>query len=166
MDDAGITSISTPGVHMGDDSAARTCPPRERALPELIQKRFGGFAALPLPDVDGALRALEYGLDVLTLEVSYSSAPRAASVSAMRDSGRFSTNWKGAKLSSSCTEPRAQIPPRVTAGFTDRFHYLIRRGRWRNRTMEIPSRAPRALDIFVSDLALDSDLEIDFGRPG
>jgi 6-methylsalicylate decarboxylase len=76
MDDAGIdvaiTSISTPGVHMGDDSAARDLARRVNELSaELIQERpdrFGGFAALPLPDVDGALRALEYGLDVLKLD--------------------------------------------------------------------------------------------------
>ncbi len=76
MDDAGIdvaiTSISTPGVHMGDDAAARDLA---RAVNELsaglIQEhptRFGGYAALPLPDVDGALRELEYALDVLKLD--------------------------------------------------------------------------------------------------
>ena len=76
MDDAGIdvaiTSISTPGVHMGDDSTASDLARRVNELSaELIQERpdrFGGFAALPLPDVDGALRALEYGLDVLKLD--------------------------------------------------------------------------------------------------
>ena len=76
MDDAGIdvaiTSISTPGVHMGDDSAAGDLARRVNELSaELIQERpdrFGGFAALPLPDVDGALRALEYGLDILKLD--------------------------------------------------------------------------------------------------
>jgi len=76
MDDAGInvaiTSISTPGVHMGDDAAARDLARRVNEISaELIQQRpdrFGGFAALPLPDVDGALRALEYGLDVLKLD--------------------------------------------------------------------------------------------------
>src|SRR5450631_1886235 len=76
MDDAGIdvaiTSISTPGVHMGDDSAACDLARSVNELSaELIQEwpdRFGGFAALPLPDVDGALLALEYGLDVLKLD--------------------------------------------------------------------------------------------------
>src|SRR5471032_1777630 len=76
MDDAGIdvaiTSISTPGVHMGDDSAARDLARRVNELSaELIKERpdrFGGFAALPLPDVDGALRALEHCLDVLKLD--------------------------------------------------------------------------------------------------
>jgi predicted TIM-barrel fold metal-dependent hydrolase len=76
MDDAGIdvaiTSISTPGVHMGDDAAARDLARRVNELSaELIQEhpdRFGGYAALPLPDVDGALRALEYGLDTLKLD--------------------------------------------------------------------------------------------------
>ena len=75
-DDAGIdvaiTSISTPGVHMGDDAAARDLARRVNEISaELIKERpdrFGGFAALPLPDVDGALRALEHGLDVLELD--------------------------------------------------------------------------------------------------
>ena len=76
MDDAGIdvaiTSISTPGVHMGDDAAAGALARRVNELSaELIQERpdrFGGYAALPLPDVDGALRELEYALDVLKLD--------------------------------------------------------------------------------------------------
>jgi 6-methylsalicylate decarboxylase len=76
MDDAGtdvaITSISTPGVHIGDDLAARDLARRVNEFSaKLIQERpdrFGGFAALPFPDVDGALRALEYGLDVLKLD--------------------------------------------------------------------------------------------------
>src|SRR5271163_140110 len=76
MDDAGtnaaVISISTPGVHMGDDAAARDLARRVNEFAaELINgrpDRFGGFAALPLPDVDGALRSLEYGLDVLKLD--------------------------------------------------------------------------------------------------
>ena len=76
MDDAGtnvaVTSISTPGVHMGDDKAARDLARRVNEFgAQLIQERpdrFGGFAALPLPDVDGALRELEYALDTLKLD--------------------------------------------------------------------------------------------------
>jgi 6-methylsalicylate decarboxylase len=76
LDDAGtnvaITSISTPGVHMGDNDAARDLARRVNELSaKLIHERpdrFGGFAALPLPDVDGALRELEYALDVLKLD--------------------------------------------------------------------------------------------------
>ena len=76
LDDAGIdvaiTSISTPGVHMGDDVAARALARRCNELSaELIRERphrFGGFACLPLPDVDGALTELTYALDVLHLD--------------------------------------------------------------------------------------------------
>ena len=76
MDDAGtsvvVASISTPGVHMGDDAAARDLARRVNELgAKLTQERpdrFGAFAALPLPDVDGALRELEYALDTLKLE--------------------------------------------------------------------------------------------------
>ena len=76
MDDAGtnvaVTCISTPGVHMGDDKAAHNLARRVNEFgARLIQERpdrFGGFAALPLPDVDGSLRELEYALDILKLD--------------------------------------------------------------------------------------------------
>ena len=76
MDDAridvAVTSISTPGVHVGDDARARSLARRCNELAAtMMQKRpdrFGGFAALPLPDVDGALDELAYALDVLKLD--------------------------------------------------------------------------------------------------
>src|SRR5271168_682384 len=76
MDEAGIdvaiTSISTPGVHVGDDararSLARRCNEYSATLIQAHPGRLGGFAALPLPDVDGALDELTYALDVLGLD--------------------------------------------------------------------------------------------------
>jgi predicted TIM-barrel fold metal-dependent hydrolase len=75
MDDAGIdlavVSISTPGVHTGDSAKARTLARRcNEFSAELIHARpdrFGGFACLPLPDVDASLEELAYALDVLKL---------------------------------------------------------------------------------------------------
>jgi 6-methylsalicylate decarboxylase len=65
MDEAGIdvavTSISTAGVHVGDDVRARSLA---RRCDELSA---GGFAALPLPDVDGAPAELAFALDALKL---------------------------------------------------------------------------------------------------
>src|SRR5450631_2612873 len=76
MDEAGIdvavTSISTPGVHVGDDararSLARRCNELSAKLMQAHPNRLGGFAALPLPDVDGALNELTYALDTLKLD--------------------------------------------------------------------------------------------------
>ncbi|MBE1495405.1 putative TIM-barrel fold metal-dependent hydrolase [Amycolatopsis lexingtonensis] len=64
-----LLSISSPGVHFGDDAAARklarhvndTGAAVRRAHPD----RFGHFASLPLPDVDGALAELAYAVDEL-----------------------------------------------------------------------------------------------------
>jgi predicted TIM-barrel fold metal-dependent hydrolase len=76
MDDAGIdvaiASISAPGVHLGDDAQARALACRcNDFLAEMVRSRpdrFGGFAILPLPDVDGALEELARALDQLGLD--------------------------------------------------------------------------------------------------
>jgi 6-methylsalicylate decarboxylase len=76
MDDAGIdvavVSISTPGVHTGDSAKARALARRcNEFSAELVRSqpdRFGGFACLPLPDVDLPLEELSYALDVLGLD--------------------------------------------------------------------------------------------------
>ncbi|MBP0457195.1 amidohydrolase family protein [Streptomyces montanisoli] len=64
-----LLSISSPGTHFGDDAAARalTRQVNEHAA-ELVRAhpgRFGHFASLPLPDVDGSLAELAYALDEL-----------------------------------------------------------------------------------------------------
>jgi 6-methylsalicylate decarboxylase len=70
--DMAIASISTPGVHLGDDAAARILARRVNDYLAEIKHdrpdRFGAFAALPLPDVEGALEQLAYALDVLELD--------------------------------------------------------------------------------------------------
>jgi 6-methylsalicylate decarboxylase len=76
IDDAGIdvaiTSISTPGVHTGDSAAARALARRcNEYSADLVREhpnRFGGFACLPIPDVDGSLEELRYALDELHLD--------------------------------------------------------------------------------------------------
>ncbi len=69
---AAVTSISTPGVHFGDAAAARDLARRCNEISARLMTdhpaRFGGFAILPLPDVGGALRELEFALDTLHLD--------------------------------------------------------------------------------------------------
>lgn len=67
-----VVSLSTPGTHLGDDAKARSlsrdCNAYFAELKGRAANRFGAFAALPLPDVDGACREAEYALDVLKLD--------------------------------------------------------------------------------------------------
>jgi len=76
MDDAGIdvvvTSVSTPGVHLGDSEKARSLARRcNEFAAELVHDRpdrFASFACIPLPDIDASLEELSYALDVLRLD--------------------------------------------------------------------------------------------------
>ncbi|MEV7128994.1 amidohydrolase family protein [Streptomyces sp. NPDC093260] len=73
MERAGIEksylSISSPGVHFGDDAAARALAREVNEFGARVRaahpRRFGHFASLPLPDVEGALAEAAHALDVL-----------------------------------------------------------------------------------------------------
>ncbi len=68
----GILSISSPGVHFGDDGAAvdlaRTCNEYSAALVKQNLDRFGVFAVLPMPLVEASLTEAEFALDELALD--------------------------------------------------------------------------------------------------
>jgi len=73
MDRAGVAiailSVTSPGLWFGDDGEARRlarlCNEYGARLAANHPGRFGLFAALPFPDIDGSLAEIAYALDVL-----------------------------------------------------------------------------------------------------
>ena len=64
-----VLSISSPGVHFGNDAAAgrlaRLCNEEGARLRRVHPGRFGHMASVPLPDVEGAIAEAAHALDVL-----------------------------------------------------------------------------------------------------
>lgn len=66
---ASVLSVSTPGVHLGDDAEAgdkaREVNEYAAGIVRQHPQRFGFFATLTLPDLQGAISEAGYALDVL-----------------------------------------------------------------------------------------------------
>lgn len=65
-------SLSGPGVYFRDDQFSRSFARRVNdylgTITQAHPNQFGGFASVPLPDVQGALSELTYALDTLKLD--------------------------------------------------------------------------------------------------
>jgi len=94
--DAAIVSLSSPDVYFQDKMKTRELFRKiNEAGARLVKdypKKFGYFAALPLPDIEGALEELKYAYEVLKV-----------------DGIRFTTNAKGLYLGEAALEPVFEV---------------------------------------------------------
>src|SRR5712691_10585033 len=69
---AAVISITNPGLWFGDNQTtnrlARACNEYGAKLVQQYPKRFGLFAAMPLPDVDTTLKVISYAYDALKVD--------------------------------------------------------------------------------------------------
>ena len=114
MDRLGIAtsllSISTPGVHLADDAAARDLA---REVNEAGRRavvdhpgRFGLLGSLPLPDVDAAIAEIAYCIDHLDVDGFVLLTNVDGSTSATRRGIPCSASSTGAAPASSSTRRR------------------------------------------------------------
>jgi hypothetical protein len=115
--DVAVPSISTPGVHFGDDAAARNLARQVNEYLVDIKRdrpdRFGAFAALPLPDVEGSLDQIAYAFDVLELKIV---APESCTKRRERASNDIASNRRVWLPMSTGTRPKAGMSPRGGPG--------------------------------------------------
>ncbi|POX64417.1 amidohydrolase [Streptomyces sp. Ru62] len=90
-----VLSVSSPGTHFGDDRAARLLSRRVNEFAADVLRahpgRFGHFASLPLPDVDGARAEAAHALDVLG---SHGVAVETNHAGAYLGNARFEPLWR------------------------------------------------------------------------
>jgi len=113
--DAAVASPS-PGVYWGGDTgfAVKLARETNEFIADVARddpEHFGGFATMPLPDVDASVREVEYALDTLDMEVWCSTAARATAISATGPTTRSSKSWSGARPPSSSTRPPSRPAP-------------------------------------------------------
>jgi 6-methylsalicylate decarboxylase len=69
---AAVISITNPGLWFGDNQTtarlARACNDYGAKLVQQYPKRFGLLAAMPLPDIDAALKEIAYAYDTLKVD--------------------------------------------------------------------------------------------------
>lgn len=69
---AAVISVTNPGLWFGDNQAttrvARACNEYGAKLVQDHPRRFGLFAAMPLPDIDATLKEIEYAYDTLNAD--------------------------------------------------------------------------------------------------
>ncbi len=108
-----MLSVSSPGVHFGDDAAARRLAREVNKVGAKAASdhpgRFGLFASLPLPDIDGAIAEATYALDTLGADGVTVESNHQGIYVGIGDSTRCSPSCAGDARWCSCIRPRRAV---------------------------------------------------------